>query len=67
MALKYVKQLPVKCYSRVHGGGFAGTMLMIINKDELSKVLGNLKEKFGEENVMLVSLSDKGTCHLYSL
>ena len=67
MALKYVKQLPVKCYSRVHGGGFAGTMLMIIKKDELSKVLGNLKEKFGEENVMLVSLSDKGTCHLYSL
>ena len=42
-------------------------MLMIIKKDELSKVLGNLKEKFGEENVMLVSLSDKGTCHLYSL
>ena len=66
-ALKYVKQLPVKCYSRVHGGGFAGTMLMIIKKDELIKVLGNLKEKFGEENVMLVSLSDKGTCHLYSL
>ena len=66
-ALKYVKKLPVKCYSRVHGGGFAGTMLMIIKKDELSKVLGNLKEKFGEENVMLVSLSDKGTCHLYSL
>ncbi|MGM9857982.1 MAG: galactokinase [Bacilli bacterium] len=67
MALKFVKTLPVKCYSRVHGGGFAGTMLMIISKDELSRVLSTLNEKFGEANVMLVSLSDKGTCHLYSL
>ena len=62
-ALRYAKSFK-GCYSRVHGGGFAGTMLMVIPKDKLDNILSTLIEKFTKENVMLVSLSDKGTTHL---
>lgn len=60
-ALKYIKEICPNCYSRVHGGGFAGTMLMVIKKTEVRNVLQTLKEKFGNENVMLVSLTQDGT------
>ena len=50
-----------KGVSRVHGGGFAGTMLMIVKKNKLKEVYPQLVEKFGKENVMKVSLSEHGT------
>ena len=66
-ALKFVKTVDPECYSRVHGGGFAGTMLMIVKKSKLSEVKPRLDEYFGENNVMLVSVSKFGTYHVKHL
>jgi len=63
-ALRFVKTVDKECYSRVHGGGFAGTMLMIVKKENLEKDLKELYNYFGEKNVMLVSLNPLGTTHL---
>lgn len=60
-ALKKVKEIDPECYSRVHGGGFAGTMLMIIKKEKLKKILPLLQNTFGRHNVMKVSLVEYGT------
>ena len=61
-ALKLVKEIDPECYSRVHGGGFAGTMLMVINRAKSKTVVNELRKAFGYENVMLVSLTSEGTC-----
>lgn len=60
-ALKFVKTVDPECYSRVHGGGFAGTILMIVKKNKLKEIMPKLEEKFGKGNVMKVSLSNHGT------
>lgn len=63
-ALRRGKEIDSTCYSRVHGGGFAGTMLMIVSKDKINQVLPVLYEEFGRENVMRVSLVENGTIKL---
>jgi galactokinase len=60
-ALMKVKEIDPSCYSRVHGGGFAGTMLMIVKKDKLTQVLPILHKEFGKNNVMKVNLVENGT------
>lgn len=60
-ALRKVKEIDPDCYSRVHGGGFAGTMLMIVKKERLKSILPILEESFGVENIMKVSLVEYGT------
>lgn len=64
MALKYCETLPERVCSRVHGGGFAGTMLLVVKKSDISSVKNVLNEKFGEENVMLVNVSKEGTYYV---
>ena len=63
-ALRRVKEIDPTCYSRVHGGGFAGTMLMIVEYKNVSKVLPILIEEFGKNNVMKVNLVENGTTRL---
>lgn len=63
-ALNRVKQIDPTCYSRVHGGGFAGTMLMIVSKSKINQVLPILYEEFGKKNVMKVNLVENGTTKL---
>ena len=63
-ALNRVKQIDPTCYSRVHGGGFAGTMLMIVSKSKIHEVLPILYEEFGKKNVMKVNLVENGTTKL---
>ena len=60
-ALKYVKELDPECYSRVHGGGFAGTILMVVKKEKVETLLPELKAHFGESNVVPVYLTKFGT------
>lgn len=60
-ALKKVVEIDPSCFSRVHGGGFAGTILMIVNKNKLQEIRPLLFECFGKENVMEVSLTNQGT------
>lgn len=63
-ALNRVKQIDPKCYSRVHGGGFAGTMLMIVSKDKVNEILPILHQEFGKKNIMKVNLVEYGTTRL---
>ena len=63
-ALNRVKQIDPTCYSRVHGGGFAGTMLMIVSKSKIHEVLPILYEEFGKKNVMKINLVENGTTKL---
>lgn len=60
-ALKYVKSIDPESYIRVHGGGFAGTILVVIKKDKLPTILPLLKEHFESKNVMCVNLTKYGT------
>lgn len=60
-ALNFIKNVDKECFSRVHGGGFAGTALMIVKKENLVKDLEKLNEYFGKENVILVKPTLLGT------
>ena len=66
-ALHYTRELDEQAYIRVHGGGFAGTMLMVISNDKIPTDVPVLEKHFGKENVMLVSLAKEGTIHVKSL
>ncbi|MBR5192647.1 MAG: galactokinase [Clostridia bacterium] len=46
---------------RVHGGGFAGTMLNIVKNDNLESFINNITKFYEEENVIVVKCRDKGT------
>ena len=45
---------------RVHGGGFAGTILVIVNKNESDKYLDEMSKVFGKENCNKVYLRKLG-------
>jgi len=48
--------------SRVHGGGFAGTILVFANKDEQTNK--NLVNMFGIENVFKLAIRKTGACKI---
>lgn len=60
-ALKRVVEIDPTCYCRVHGGGFAGTILMIADKSKIDDIRPILFKEFNEENVMEVTLTEFGT------
>lgn len=49
---------------RVHGGGFAGTILAIVPDEQVEKYLSGMKALFGEENVFATFIREYGTCEL---
>lgn len=49
---------------RVHGGGFAGTILAFVNKKETKEYISKMKEMFGEYNVKQIYLAKYGTRHI---
>ena len=49
---------------RVHGGGFAGTILAFVNKKETKEYISKMKEMFGEQNVKQIYLAKYGTRHI---
>lgn len=63
-ALKRVVEIDPTCYCRVHGGGFAGTILMIVNKEKINDIIPLLNNEFGEKNVMKVTLTNSGTTRI---
>jgi galactokinase len=46
---------------RVHGGGFAGSILAIVNDNETQDYVEQMKKLFGEENVFIANIREKGT------
>jgi galactokinase len=47
--------------SRVHGGGFAGTMLAIVDKNEVYDYIKEMRKVYGEKNVRKIALNKYGT------
>ena len=46
---------------RVHGGGFAGTILAIVSKDEVESYMKEMKQMFGQKNVRRIATNRFGT------
>lgn len=46
---------------RVHGGGFAGTLLAIVSKDEVENYIKEMREMFGNKNVRKITTNRFGT------
>lgn len=53
--------------SRVHGGGFAGTILSFVEKDSSSAYFDKMKCYFGEQNVFKLSIRDSGAKQILHL
>ena len=52
---------------RVHGGGFAGTIIAFVNKNESENYVLKMKELFGDYNVRIIKLNPRGTSHVLEL
>ena len=62
LALELGKQITTKSVFRVHGGGFAGSILAFIENGELDKYLDVMKKVFGDNNVFTAQIRETGTC-----
>ncbi len=49
---------------RVHGGGFAGTVLAAVETEAAEGYMAYMKSLFGEENCFLAKVREKGTCRI---
>ena len=47
---------------RVHGGGFAGSILGFVSNAEVENYVASMKKVFGEENVFTANVRRFGTC-----
>ena len=59
-ALEIARKVAPKSAHRVHGGGFMGTIISFVNKDEYEPLVNAMKETFGKESVIDVSISPYG-------
>lgn len=62
LAIALGKQITKKSYFRVHGGGFAGSILAFVHNDELENYLSVMKKVFGSNNVFPATIRATGTC-----
>ncbi|MEG1608271.1 MAG: galactokinase, partial [Clostridia bacterium] len=49
---------------RVHGGGFAGTIIAYIDGASVNNYVSMMKENFGEENVFVIGIRNDGACKI---
>lgn len=61
LAIEYGKRITKKSVFRVHGGGFAGSILGFVENGELNDYVNKMKAVFGEENVFTASIRQTGT------
>lgn len=62
LAVEYSKRIVKDGAFRVHGGGFAGSVLGIVNNNEAEMYVSAMKKVFGEENVFTALVRPTGTC-----
>ena len=53
--------------SRVHGGGFAGTVISFVHDEDLAGYVRVMRETFGTENVFPAQIRGVGTCRVTEL
>jgi len=64
LALTLSKRIVKDGAFRVHGGGFAGTILAFVNKKESDNYLNEMSKVFGLNNCVKVKLTKEGTKRL---
>lgn len=65
LAISLSKSNKVKVESvRVHGGGFAGTILAIIKRENVNEYIDYMSKIFGEQNLFIVNIRNKGPIKL---
>ena len=52
---------------RVHGGGFAGTIIAYVDKNKTSDYVEKMQAVFGKENVFVIGVRNVGTCKVFEL
>ena len=62
--LEFASTLEGVLARRVHGGGFAGTILLFVAKDSSDSVNDSLITKFGKNNVFRLMIRDAGACRI---
>lgn len=50
---------------RVHGGGFAGTIIAYVDKNKTSDYVEKMQAVFGKENVFVIGVRNVGTCKVF--
>ncbi len=60
LALTLTKKFDGVRATRVHGGGFAGTILTMVNKDKTSSYVEYMSNIFGKENVFVLGIREAG-------
>lgn len=59
--INLVKQFLQKGAVRVHGGGFAGSVLCVVKNTELDGFISNAKKHFNEKDVIVLSIREVGS------
>ena len=50
---------------RVHGGGFAGTIIAYVDKTKCGNYVDVMKSVFGNDNVYVIGVRNDGTCRVF--
>lgn len=61
LGIEYSRSIIKNGAVRVHGGGFAGSILAFVKDDEVDNYLEKMKKVFGEENVFPCAIRNVGT------
>ncbi|MBQ3571961.1 MAG: galactokinase [Clostridia bacterium] len=62
LAIELSKQITKNSVFRVHGGGFAGSILGFVENSEVDTYVAIMKKVFGENNVFPAKIRATGTC-----
>ena len=49
---------------KINGGGFAGSVIALVSKDDISEVVKAVKERYGKDNVYLVNVKTSDSSEL---
>ena len=66
LAIEYSRQIITDGAVRVHGGGFAGSILAIVSDNEVDNYILKMSNLFSKENVFKASIRQVGTTLLSS-
>jgi len=61
LAIEFSKRITKNSVFRVHGGGFAGSILGFVENGELDGYVSEMKKVFGKENVFTAKIRNVGT------
>lgn len=61
LAVELARRLEGVRAARVHGGGFAGTVLLLADKEKSKNISVKLGEYYGEQSVYVVNVRNSGT------